>query len=320
MFASPFFTSGRSAIMPSIVQGEELHAANTLTQTTQWSTLTVGAMLAGGTILHLGYNWAFVLNGASFLFSAWSISRLNLPRKPAAPTASPLTEAKVVRPWHEYMEGLNYMRRNPLILGIALVGVGWATGGGAAQILFSLFGELVFDRGAAGIGIIWGFAGIGLLIGGSLAYWLGPRVRFETYKWVIAVCYLIHGGAYIAFSRMSEFSLALVFIAISRAGVGVSSVLNFSQLLRRVPDRFRGRVFSTMESMVWSTMIFSMAAAGWASQYYDPRTIGTVAGILSSTTALFWVWGNLAGKLPRTEPAGIDPSEVEVHGEPRFTT
>jgi len=45
----------------------------------------------------------------------------------------------VVRPWHEYAEGLRYMRANPLIFGIALIGVGWATGGGAAQILFSLF-------------------------------------------------------------------------------------------------------------------------------------------------------------------------------------
>ena len=136
---------------------------------------------------------------------------------------------------------------------------------------------------------------------------------------MIAICYVVHGGAYVAFSRAPEFALALLFIAVSRAGVGVSSVLNFTQLLRRVPDRFRGRVFSTMESMVWSTMIFSMAAAGWASQYYDPRTIGTVSGILSSTTALFWVWANLTGKLPRSEPVGIDPGEVEVHGEPRFT-
>ncbi len=46
-------------------------------------------------------------------------------------------------PWHEYMEGLRYMRSTPLIFAIGLVGVGWATGGGAAQILFSLFGERV---------------------------------------------------------------------------------------------------------------------------------------------------------------------------------
>ena len=45
MFASPFFTSGRSAILPSIASKEELHTANSLTQTTQWTTLTLGTFL-----------------------------------------------------------------------------------------------------------------------------------------------------------------------------------------------------------------------------------------------------------------------------------
>ncbi len=41
MFASPFFTSGRSAILPRITSAEELHTANALTQTTAWLTLVV---------------------------------------------------------------------------------------------------------------------------------------------------------------------------------------------------------------------------------------------------------------------------------------
>src|SRR3954452_24236810 len=36
MFASPFFTAGRAAILPTIASAEELHSANSLTQTTQW--------------------------------------------------------------------------------------------------------------------------------------------------------------------------------------------------------------------------------------------------------------------------------------------
>ncbi len=47
MGASPFFTSGRTSILPSITSQEELHTANSLTQTTQWTTLTIGTMVAG---------------------------------------------------------------------------------------------------------------------------------------------------------------------------------------------------------------------------------------------------------------------------------
>lgn len=315
MFASPFFTSGRTSILPTITNKEELHTANSLTQTTQWTTLTIGTMAAGFSAATLGFQWAFVVNSFSFLVSAWCVSQLHIEGS-FRPKRRELTESTVVRPWHEYKEGLKYMRSTPLILGIGLIGVGWATGGGAAQILFTLFGEQVFNRGPAGIGIIWSFAGIGLLVGGTVGHYLGKRITFANYKRTISICYVIHGGAYIIFSQMQQFWAALLFIALSRAGVAVSSVLNVSQLLRRVPDEYRGRVFATTESLVWSTMMVSMALAGVASQYHGPRAIGFVAGILSSTTAIFWGWANWAGKLPEPAPLGVEPETVEVHGEP----
>ena len=316
MFASPFFTSGRSSILPTIASKEELHTANSLTQTTQWTTLTIGTFLAGASVTQFGYKWAFAGNSLSFLISAWCISRLHVRDGGFRPKREALTEAEVVRPWHEYTEGLRYMRSTPLIFGIALIGVGWATGGGAAQILFSVFGELVFNRGPEGIGVIWGSAGIGLLLGGGFAYWLGQRVSFEGYKRTIVVCYIIHGSSYVVFSQMRNFYWALVFIALSRAAVAVSSVLNVNQVLTHVSDEFRGRVFATIESMVWSTMMVSMMLAGIASQYYNPRIIGAAAGLLSSTTAIFWGWAHWTGRLPEPARQGVDPDDVEVHGEP----
>jgi MFS family permease len=316
MLASPFFTSGRAAILPSIATKEELHTANSLTQTTQWTTLSVGAFLGGAAVTQFGFRLAFVANSLSFLISALCISRLFLPGRGFRPPRASVTESEVVRPWHEYVEGLRYMRSRPLILGIGLIAVGWATGGGAAQILFSIFGEMVFHRGPAGIGTIWGCAGLGLVIGGATAYKIGPRLSFQNYKRAVVVCYLLHGSAYILFSQMRSFAWALVFIAISRAAVGVSSVLNMGQLLRHVADQYRGRVFSTIESMTWSVMMVSMTLAGIASQSWDPRTIGAIAGALSSTTAIFWGWAHVTGRLPEPALEGVDPEEIEVHGEP----
>jgi MFS family permease len=316
MFASPFFTSGRSSILPSIANKEELHTANSLTQTTQWMTLTIGAFLGGTTITVFGYKWAFVFNALSFIFSAACISRLRVARGNFRAERTSLTEDKVVRPWHEYTEGLRYMRASPLILGLALVGIGWASGGGAAQVLFSLFGELVFNRGPAGIGYLWAAAGVGLLIGGTFAHWLGKRISFDAYKRTISICYVIHGGSYVVFSQMRSFQLALLFLGLSRAAIAVSSVLNMSQLLRHVSDEFRGRVFATMETMQWSTMMLSMAGAGAGSEVWSPRTIGVVSGLLSSSTAFFWLWANWTGRLPEPARAGVAPEEIEVHGDP----
>jgi hypothetical protein len=198
-----------------------------------------------------------------------------------------------------------------------MISLGWASGGGAAQILFGLFGEKVFHAGGKGIGIIWGCAAIGLLIGAAVAYWLGKRITFTGYKRTIPIVYLIHGGAYVLFSQMPTLAWACVFIALSRAAVAVSSVLNFSQLLHHVEDRFRGRVFATLESLTWSMMMVSMMAAGTATLRYDPRTIGAWSGAISSTTAFFWWWADWRGKLPEPPMQSVAPgADLEIQAEP----
>ena len=317
MFASPFFTSGRSSILPTIANDQELHTANSLTQTTGWMTLTIGAFLGGTSVMQFGYRWAFAFNALSFVVSAICISRLRV-KSGSFRVERPieLTENEVVRPWHEYTEGLRYLRSSPLIMGIVLVAAGWASGGGAAQILFSLFGELVFHRGPAGIGDLWASAGVGLLVGGAFAHWLGKRISFNGYKRAISICYVIHGGSYVIFSQMQSFALGTVFLGLSRAAVAVSSVLNMSQLLRHVPNEYRGRVFATMETVSWAVMMLSMAGAGIASTSWSPRAIGAVSGVLSSTTAFFWLWANVTDRLPEPAAAGVEPEEVEVHGDP----
>ena len=317
MFVSPFFNSGRTAILPVIASPEELHTANALTQTTRYATVTVGMMLGGLSTAALGYEAAFLLNAASLLFSAWMISWLRLTKGSFRAERKALTEADVARPWHDYKEGLRYIKSVPLMLAICLIHVGWATGGGAAQILFSLFGEIVFERGAAGIGMIWGFGGVGLVIGGLLVHRIGPKLGFENYKKLLIVAFAIHGSSYILFSQAPYFWVALIFIVVSRAAWGVATVLNLNQLLIHVPDSFRGRVFSTIESLTWGTMMLSLAVAGFASDTYGPRVIGAWAGALSSLTAVGWGWAHWRGALVEPAVEGIDPDDLEVDRLPR---
>jgi MFS family permease len=307
MFASPFFTAGRAALLPTIANAEEIHSANSLTQSTSWTTLTVGTLLGGWGADRLGYDAAFVINSASFLFSAWAVWRLASPRGFRADrgTAAPRVDHRMA-PWREFREGLAYVARVPLVLGIAMISFGWALGGGAAQILFALFGTQVFGRGASGIGDIWGFAGVGLIAGGVIGHMAGRRTGFAGYKRTVTVSYLAHGAAYMLFSQAPSFAAALGWMMLSRVGMAVTSVLNNTQLLRHTEDRFRGRVFATMEWIRSSVMIVSMAAAGIASQYVGPRTIGLVAGAFGVLTALVWAWADSAGRLPEPGSGNSD--------------
>jgi MFS family permease len=308
MFASPFFTSGRSSILPRITSPDELHTANALTQTTAWLTLSIGTLLGGVSTMQFGYEWAFIVNAASFIFSAWAISRLRSRERHFRPERKTETHHSARTYWADFTDSLRYMRATPLILAIALAWVGWASGGGAAQILFTLYGELVFKRGPAGIGIIWSAAGFGLVGGGFLALWLGKRLSFRGYKHTVTVGFFIHGVSYILFAVMPTIWLSSLFVGISRIAMGSVNVLNRTMLLTHVPDRYRGRVFSTAEMMMNTTMMISLTIASIATRTVAIRTIGVVAGCLSASVAFFWFWADVAGKLREPQP---DETESE---------
>jgi MFS family permease len=302
-FAAPFFTAGRAAILPSIASAEELHTANSITQTTSWATQAAGAMLGGWGVAKLGQSGAFVLNAATFAFSAWCVWRIS-----ARPRA--VVRQGGGRPGvHEYLDGLRYIRSVPLLVGIGMISVGWAVGGGAAQILFALFGEQVFHRGASGIGNIWGFAGLGLLIGGAAGHMVGRNATFASYKRTVAISYIAHGAGYMLFSQAESFAAALGLMTLSRVGKAVISVLNRSQLLLQSWDDYLGRVFSTMESLRNAVMIFSMSITGIATQYVGPRTLGLIAGGFGMLTAIVWAWADWSGRLPEPKAS---PSQVDL--------
>jgi MFS family permease len=298
-FASPFFNSGRSAILPRITSPEELHTANALTQTTAWLTLSAGAMIGGFSTAQFGYSAAFIVNAVSFLFSAVCMSRLRSPTGDFCAEGREV-EAHIAARGHflsDLTDSYRYMRHTPLMVGIAIGLIGWASGGGAAQILFTLFGEVVFDRGPAGMGILWGFAGVGLVLGGLVGHYLGRRLTYGGYLHAVWIGYFIHGAAYILFS-VGNFLNAIVFITLSRMAMGANNVQNRTMLLRYVPDELRGRVFTAMDAILNTTMLLSLTVASYATSYFGPRSIALVAGIFSTLSALPWAWMTFTGRLP----------------------
>jgi MFS family permease len=305
-FASPFFTSGRAAILPRIATGDQLHTANALTQTTSWLTVCVGTLLGGLSTAQFGYGWAFLFNSLSFLISAAAILHLkgDFRAVRAARPARRESSAQSLR------LGVGYMLSHPLILAIGFLQIGWSSGGGAAQVLFTLFGEVVFHRGSAGTGMIWGAAGAGLVVGGVLAHRLGRRLSFAQYKHAVTVSFLVMGLAYAAFSLMPSIGPAMLLMAVSRVAMATNSVLNRTILLTHVPDELRGRVFTSVEVLLNASMMLSMGAAAVACVRYTPRQIGVFAGLLTAATAVFWAWANAAGLL--REPATAEAADEDA--------
>ncbi len=78
------------------------------------------------------------------------------------------------------------------------------------------------------------------------------------------------------------------------------------------PDGLRGRVFTTVDTMLNAVMMLSMGAAAIASTRYSAREIGVVAGILSASTAIFWVWADAKGMLTEPRQDWTEPDQ-RVH-------
>ena len=60
----------------------------------------------------------------------------------------------------------------------------------------------------------------------------------------------------------------------------------------------------------------SMTLAGIASQTLGPANHRRGGRSLSSTTAIFWGWAHFTGRLPEPAREGVEPEEIEIHGEP----
>ena len=195
----------------------------------------------------------------------------------------------------DFREGMHFIRRSPIVLGLMLIGVGWATGGGAAQILFSLFAIDVFHAGDQGIGILYSAAGFGIMSGATVANWYFRSKSFSMTKWVLGFSMVLTGLCYSIFSFTQYLWTGVVWMALSRVAMGINHVIGMTLLMNLVPTNFRGRTFSARETLVIFTMVLSMLLAGVGQHYAGPRTIGFVAGILTLSTGAIWLVANWFG-------------------------
>ena len=75
-----FFDPAIPAVIPQIVDKDQLGRANAMHQSVNSFAMIGGAALGGIAVSTLGYVWIFVLNGLSFLTSAGFEAMIKIPR------------------------------------------------------------------------------------------------------------------------------------------------------------------------------------------------------------------------------------------------
>lgn len=241
---SGFFFPTRTAILPDVVSGPELGAANALSSTTWSVMLGLGAALGGIVAGTWGIYPAFAIDSLTFVVSAVFIVQI----KYDAAGHLDASDKTVSSALHEYLEGLRYLANHLEILVMALhkaVGGLFFTSG--LQVIQVVIAESVFpigEGGAISLGLMFGIAGVGTGIGPIVARrFTGDRGR--PLRVAILLGYLLSSLGLLITAPLFNFETVLVGILLRGIGGGMLWVFSTQLLLQSVPDLFRGRVFST---------------------------------------------------------------------------
>ena len=230
--ARTLFNPTIRAAFPSVVGGGNVTRANALIGGTFSVSETAGPALGGLLVASVGVDAAFVLDSATYVISAASLSLISLPR-PQREEGSGFGE--------DLRSGFSYLAsaRVPLaiVLGAFLTVLTINTTIPAEVFL----AKETFDAGNAGYGVLVGVYGGGMVLGSALMVALGDRVRLLPFYFfgVFATALALVGAG-----LSPSFVVALGALVVAGVANGTENVTTDTILQKRVPDAFLGRVFS----------------------------------------------------------------------------
>ena len=288
-----FFDAAKNAATPNMCGSEGLLAGTALMFSTRFLLMAFGSAAGGVVVWLFGYEWAFVINAASFAISAVSVWLVTEESTRDDSTAERM-QGKSGPFLTELKEGIVYAVGNRFALTILLMNVIWATGGGAVNIVFERMGGIEFARTEGldanlALGILWFASGIGLFIGMMLAHRTDNYLELKRQRSLfIIIALIVHGFVFAIAGLMESIWLFSIFILISRAIIGVEYAVQETMFQRTLPDEIRGRV-STIDRGAELT-IFGLSSyfASLAMSAITPQTLTIISGLLSASAGIVW--------------------------------
>ncbi len=264
----------KDASVPNIVKDpDQFASANTLGLVAAYGTFLIGAVffaiLAGiskwlGSLPHLVVFhdepnllpiW---VDGLTFLVSAFLISRLRLEEgERGAIKRVPLSQT-----WRDLVDGLKFVRSNPLVRGVMIGLAGGLIGGGMIIPLGPLFAQDVLGGGNSSFGILMIAFGVGAAIGVVTLLLVQRRLPRQA---VFTAAIVVTGSAIVGTGAVSSLAPALFLVVVVGAGAGCGYVTGFTVLQERVSDDMRGRTFSTLYTLVRFCLLLSLTIGPFVS-------------------------------------------------------
>ncbi len=275
---SQFFTPARSATIPDLVPNGMLLAANSIFAIGIVVSIVIGPALGGWIIDLYGLEMAFNVDAFTFLVPAVVVTCLALPRSKHISAHSALSG--------EWRDGLRLVRDN-IDIHDALILIGVTM----MQIAsLSVLGIIILDQqlgmGAAGLGALMSFMGVGMLIG-AIAQNLLKR-RF-SYKQLASAGAIVSGLGVTILPWMQ--TLLLCMFCTFTLGLGLITVqANAQTILQNAPEQMRGRVLGMGQTISGSITFLAAGLIGILAREVGTQAAFMISGSVAIVSGICIIW------------------------------
>jgi len=276
-FAQAFGGPAYQALIPGLVDREDMPNAIALNSIQFNLAVTVGPALGGITLARLGEKWCFGLNALSFLAPILALSMISTRFLPQKTTDSMLSSFK---------QGIQFVRQQGSMEALILLAFCMTALSMPLRTYFPVFVKDIFHRGPETYGQLLSVMGIGSICGSLAIASLG---NFR-HKGRVAVTMLILLGLGISAFALSK-SLALSYLVVLLVGFAMMAVFaTVNSLVQLITtDEMRGRVMSVYNFAFRGGMPMGNLLSGWLVPMFSAPLVLGVNGLLLVLLASYFM-------------------------------
>ena len=262
------------SFLPRLVAPGSLTSANARLEQADAVARSTGPLVGGSLVGTLTAPFAILVDAASYVCSAAVLATL----KVTEPTERGVRRAVL----SELREGLTWVYRHPMLAPMALGSHVWMIFSSMFSAVYVAFALRDLGVGAFGVGVIYAAAGVGGVIGGSLAN--RSAERFGVGRTVVAAKFCTPVGfGVVALAPAGPWALALAAAGQFIVWVGIClespNTMGYRQSV--TPDRLQSRMNATIRSLNWGMVVIGGPLGGFLadSMGYRPALWITVCGM-----------------------------------------
>ncbi|HEX2504909.1 MAG TPA: MFS transporter [Gaiellaceae bacterium] len=303
------------ALVPSLLDEDELPAANAGLGVAQDGAMAAGALTAGVLLSWFGAGLALTVDLLTFVVAAALYSGIR-----TRPPARAEDEDARSEPGIGIRAGAAYVLRRPtLAVVIGAFGIATLATGLTNATLPRFLGALGLGDGAYGYGLA--ALALGLAAGQALVGF--ASVGDGGVRWIGAGL-MAMASLFVCLALTEHAPTAVLLLALIGLADGTTDVLFDTIVQRETDPRYYGRVFGFSAAFMTTTMMGAVAVAPLVNRLGPPREVVLGAGVTLLGGSAFAFLGARRGRRvetgdverpqaadPLTHPSGVEPSEPE---------